>query len=141
MNPSPLTIASETGIIPVHSDPLEELTYRIYAGENIDPAQKTDLIFCSSQTIRRLNRISRSKDNVTDVLSYPFNDADFLGEIYICTDTAQNQAEEYGLTMEEEVSRLLAHGMIHLLGYDHLTEPERCIMEDIERKYLAFDQH
>ncbi|MGM0443897.1 MAG: rRNA maturation RNase YbeY [Fibrobacterota bacterium] len=134
---SPLTIVSEDGSIPVHTEALHVIADNIYTGEGIKRHQGVDLIFCSEGTIRRLNGMSRNKDSVTDVLSYPFNDPDFLGEIYICTTAAKEQAREYNFTPEEEVSRLFTHGLVHLLGYDHLTESERSEMETVEERYFT----
>lgn len=135
MNISPLNVSSENGDIPIHTEPLEVLCEDIYTGESVPAEQSVDLIFCSSQTIQRLNRTCRGKDSVTDVLSYPFGDDDFLGEIYICTKRALNQANEYNFTLEEECCRLFVHGLFHLLGYDHITEEERNLMESKEQSY------
>lgn len=70
--------------------------------------------------IRELNREYRGKDKPTDVLSFPMNDAELLGDIVISMDRAAAQAEEFGCTVMEEEARLLVHGLLHLLGYDHV---------------------
>ena len=92
--------------------------------------------------IRELNRAYRGKDRATDVLSFPNGDkvADklLLGDVVISVDTASRQAEELGVTLEEEVERLLVHGIVHLLGYDHeLGEREREEFERIEGMVLS----
>jgi probable rRNA maturation factor len=76
--------------------------------------------------IRRLNRTWRKKDKATDVLSFPAGEAPKgtpgprqLGDVVISLDTAKRQAKEYERTLEAEVARYLAHGLLHLLGYDH----------------------
>lgn len=135
MNFSSLNVSSENGEIPIHTEPLEALCEEVYSGEEVSRDQVVDLIFCSSQTIQRLNNSYRSKDSVTDVLSFPFGDEDYLGEIYICTERAIEQAKEYNFTLEEECSRLFVHGLFHLLGYDHMSEEERHIMESKEQSY------
>lgn len=136
MDFSPLSVSSENGHIPIHIEPLQLLCDEIYNGEEVSLEQSVDLIFCSSQTIQRLNRTCRNKDSVTDVLSYPFGDIDYLGEIYICTERATEQAKEYNFTLEEECSRLFVHGLFHLLGYDHMSDDERNIMERKEQSYF-----
>ncbi len=136
---SMLSLVAETGELPVHLEPLQVLCADIYAGEEVDVEQVVDLIFCSEATIQRLNRDSRGKDAVTDVLSYPFGDEDYLGEIYICTNRAEEQAGEYNFSLEEECSRLFVHGLFHLLGYDHLTDEERATMEEHERRYFTIN--
>ncbi len=76
--------------------------------------------------IRRLNRTWRKKDKATDVLSFPAGDVPKgtpgprqLGDVVISLDMAKKQAREYERTLESEVARYLAHGLLHLLGYDH----------------------
>ena len=83
------------------------------------------------QEIQDLNREYRDKDSVTDVLSFPsFEDGAIekfhgdrhrvhLGDIVICFDKAVEQAEEYGFSVEREFAFLAAHGVLHLLGFDH----------------------
>lgn len=69
--------------------------------------------------IRGLNRQYRGIDRVTDVLSFPQNDAVVLGDVVISIETAARQAEENGVGLDEEIARLLMHGILHLKGYEH----------------------
>lgn len=76
--------------------------------------------------IRRLNRKFRGKDKATDVLSFPAGEEPaipgmprFLGDLAISLDTARRRAREDGRTLSFELARYLAHGLLHLLGYDH----------------------
>ncbi|AAC07338.1 rRNA maturation RNase YbeY [Aquifex aeolicus] len=75
------------------------------------------------QEIRELNKTYRKKDKPTDVLSFPmgeeFGGYKILGDVVISQDTAERQARELGHSLEEEVKRLIVHGIVHLLGYDH----------------------
>ncbi|SHK19477.1 probable rRNA maturation factor [Thermocrinis minervae] len=84
---------------------------------------EVSVFLCSDETIRELNRIYRNKDKPTDVLSFELNENvgkfTLLGEIVISLDTAKRQAQELKHSLEEELKRLLAHGLVHLLGYDH----------------------
>lgn len=81
------------------------------------------ILITGDEEIRELNRTYRGKDRPTDVLSFPDGDVVegrlILGDIVISLETAQRQAKELGHSLEEEVERLLTHGVIHLLGYDH----------------------
>lgn len=70
--------------------------------------------------IRELNRDWRGKDKPTDVLSFPMGDESVLGDVVISLERAEAQAAEFGCAVEEEIARLLAHGMLHLIGYDHV---------------------
>lgn len=104
------------------------------------------------EEIRELNRDYRSKDQVTDVLSFALEEADgpempmrMLGDIVISLDTAARQAEElraglaegtpYGLV--EETLFLATHGLLHLLGHDHEVAAEAEEMEALERELMA----
>ena len=94
-----------------------------------------NVIFLSDYKIRKLNREHRNRDRATDVLSFPFNDDDFLGEIYISLQRASAQARRYRCSYTDEVNRLFVHGIFHLLGYDHTTGKERKAMEVQEKRY------
>ncbi len=110
----------------------------------------------SEEEIQELNRDERGIDAVTDVLSFPtleqvslpFNASDYefdvnpetgcvmLGEIYVCLKRAEEQAEEYGHSIERELAFLATHGTLHLLGYDHVEEEDRVEMEKLQDTIL-----
>lgn len=101
------------------------------------------LSFVRDPAIRELNRLHRGKDEATDVLSFPLepDEADgdrvaerLLGDIVISIDTAGRQAEAYDASLQTEVRRLLIHGILHLLGHDHLEPEEQATMEAEERR-------
>ena len=71
------------------------------------------------EEIRHLNRRFRKKDDVTDVLSFPADAGDRLGEIAISFDRAREQAADCGHSVEDEVRGLMLHGVLHLVGMDH----------------------
>jgi probable rRNA maturation factor len=117
---------------------LRRIAARIYAQEKISPKRVTNLILCSDWVIARLNRQWRQKEGPTDVLSFPFDDPQFLGEIYISLHRVRVQARRFKLSTSEELQRLLVHGLFHLQGYDHHTEKERIAMEAKERIYCPY---
>jgi probable rRNA maturation factor len=85
---------------------------------------KVSVAFVSPKVMRRLNRVYRGKDKVTDVLSFPFFKKGLLGEILICSAQAERQAKKFGHSFEEEIAILLVHGFLHLFGFDHLGKKE-----------------
>lgn len=92
--------------------------------------------------IRRLNRDWRGKDRPTDVLSFPAGDSPMpgprpLGDVIISMDTARRAAKAFGTTLSQELALYLAHGLLHLLGYDHQTPAEARTMERLERRLLG----
>jgi probable rRNA maturation factor len=92
----------------------------------------------SDAQIKRLNKLYRNKDKPTDVLSFPIGekveDWLILGDIVISVDTAKRQAKELGYSLEEELKRLLVHGLVHLLGYDHELGGEE------EKKFFELEE-
>ncbi len=118
---------------------------------------KVNLMLVDEDTIRTLNRDTRNIDRVTDVLSYPYTDLrvgevldidDYpesidmtdhtltIGDIYICTKRAEEQAKEYGHSITREMCFLLCHGLLHICGYDHIESSDAVVMEDMQKKIL-----
>lgn len=110
------------------------------------------LTVCGDARMRRLNREHRGKDRTTDVLSFPLQaavrsgDLDLgpapgellLGDLVISLPAARQQAQQFGITLEEELVHLFFHGFLHLLGYDHeISTTEAALMEKHEKKLLA----
>jgi probable rRNA maturation factor len=129
-----INIANVSGMS-VKVGPPKTIIQKILKGEN-QAAKHVNVIFCNDKKILELNRRFRQISKPTDVLSFPFNDSDLLGEIYISMDTACRQAKEIGHSPDKEILRLVAHGMLHLLGHNHKKKPERTKMEALEQKYL-----
>jgi probable rRNA maturation factor len=69
--------------------------------------------------VRQLNRRYRRKDAPTDVLSFPSDEAGYLGDVVIAAGVAKKQAREAGHSLQHELRLLALHGLLHLLGYDH----------------------
>ncbi|MBJ6765143.1 rRNA maturation RNase YbeY [Myxococcaceae bacterium JPH2] len=102
------------------------------------------LSLVGDRAIRRLNRTWRQKDKATDVLSFPAGDLPKgtpgprpLGDVVISLDTAKRQAKEYERTLESEMSRYLAHGLLHLLGHDHEKPRDAKRMAALEEQLLG----
>jgi probable rRNA maturation factor len=90
------------------------------------------VVFVTDGRIRRYNREYRGLDETTDVLSFPGEDR-YLGDILISSETAYNQARKsQTLTFETNVQRLILHGLLHLMGYDHETDNGE--MKALERR-------
>lgn len=95
-----------------------------------------NVIFVDKNTIQKINKEYRGIDRVTDVISFALEDNEevkfefgrLLGDIYICTEKMKEQAKEYGHSLIREQGFLTVHGLLHLLGYDHMTKEEEEIM-------------
>ncbi len=91
--------------------------------------------------IKKLNKQFRGIDKVTDVLSFPWAEKNnklekFLGQIYICYPKIVAQAKEFKVTAREEFMRMFIHGLLHLIGYDHLTGKEADAMFALQEKIV-----
>jgi len=108
-----------------------------------------DVSLVDDETIHEINRDYRKVDRVTDVISFAFNDDKdpkdqikdpdierMLGEILICLPQAKRQAAEIGNTLQRELSFLFVHGLLHLLGYDHMKKEDEDIMFPLQDKIL-----
>ena len=101
------------------------------------------LSFVEADEIRELNRNFRQVDSVTDVLSFesdgeidPETGTEYLGDIIICLEQAAKQAEQSGHSVENEVALLEIHGLLHLLGYDHMDDAQKDEMWHYQDLYL-----
>ncbi len=92
--------------------------------EGFDNDCEISVTFTDNENIRELNKEYRDIDRETDVLSFPMDEDDMLGDIVISLEKAKEQAEEYGHSIEREISFLCVHSCLHLLGYDHETSEE-----------------
>ena len=103
-----------------------------------------NIVIVDNKKIQEINREYRNKDAVTDVISFAFEevndveykDVRFLGEIYISYERCEEQAKEYGHSVRREFSYLAVHGLLHLLGYDHMTEEDKKVMRTLEEEIL-----
>lgn len=105
--------------------------------QKVAPAAEVGVVLVDNEQIREVNAEYRQLDQVTDVISFALNDdtdepgvkgdaavsqQNLLGDIVVSLEQAVKQAEEYGHSTEREVAFLVAHGMLHLLGFDHLDD-------------------
>ncbi len=126
---------------------LDEVIKRVMTHENIKNASFS-IVFVDNEKIQELNKNYRGIDRVTDVISFAFEDnMDFqfddlriLGEIYICIPRMIEQAKEYGHSETRELAFLTVHGLLHLLGYDHMTKEDEEVMFKIQEEVLDEDE-
>ncbi len=102
------------------------------------------IILVNDDTIKKINKDYRKIDKITDVISFAFednndfknNDIRVLGDIYISIPQMERQAKEYGNTIKRELSFLTIHGLLHLLGYDHMTKEDEKVMFALQEVLL-----
>jgi probable rRNA maturation factor len=140
--------------LPKEEKIIKSVVDKVYEIENI----RTDLIvyitLTNNETIKEINNEYRKIDKPTDVLSFPMYDRDeipklrekikangpqeILGDIFISIEKVTEQANDYGHSFERELAYLVTHGMLHLLGYDHIENDEQIIMRKKEEEILGY---
>lgn len=99
---------------------------------------EVSLVLMNDASIQALNRDYRGKDKPTNVLSFPVvNAPGLLGDIVLGRETIIREAEAGGKPLQDHLTHLIIHGLLHLLGYDHVTDDEAIIMEALEVDALA----
>ena len=107
--------------------------YKITRTSKQKPIQ---VILVENQKIKQLNKDYRDKDELTDVLTFPSDHPDELGDVFIALHVAQSQAKDYGHPFERELAFLTIHGFLHSIGYDHQTEAEEKTMFELQNTIL-----
>ncbi|QPC46922.1 rRNA maturation RNase YbeY [Mangrovibacillus cuniculi] len=116
---------------------VEKLLQHAAEVEEVPEESEVSVTFVTNEQIRVINHDYRGKDQATDVISFAMEEMGedeleiigediplMLGDIIISIERAREQAEEYGHTYERELGFLAIHGLLHLLGYDHMTEED-----------------
>lgn len=121
---------------------MEKAILEVLKEEGIKEEVEVSLGLVDNEEIQRLNREFRNIDSPTDVLSFPLDfDHEFLntlllGDIIISVEKAEQQAKEYGHSLERELCYLTVHSTLHLLGYDHMNEEDKKVMRKKEEKVM-----
>jgi probable rRNA maturation factor len=146
-----LTLSEEVPLPPgIDAALFERVARAVLAAEGLTGRVELGLTIVDAEAMREINREQRGVDAPTDVLSFPLIDwtqpSPFvappdgvlhLGDIVLCAPVAVQQAEEYGHSVEREVAYLFAHGLLHLLGYDHEDPAQQAEMRRREEAALA----
>ena len=127
----------------VELDKLKEYVKYVVKNLKIENCE-FNIIIVDNEKIQMINREYRHIDRETDVISFAFEDnmdvcyKDFrlLGDIYISIDRCYSQALEYGHSREREICFLATHGILHLLGYDHIEKEDEEVMNSLQNELL-----
>lgn len=129
---------------------IEKVVSTVLKMEQIKKKLDVYITLTNNENIRKINAEHRQIDKATDVLSFPMFDRgeidslkieddteDILGDIIVSVEKVREQAEEYGHSFERELAYLVTHGMLHLLGYDHMIDDEKVVMRKREEEILG----
>ena len=130
-----------------YEDLFNEYYVKIFAELDLKGEYITDVTIVNNKTIHKINREFRNVDRPTDVISFAFLDDKKekelkggpinLGQIIISFEKAEEQAKEYEHSLKREMVFLFVHGMLHLLGYDHMNEEDEKKMFELQNKFLG----
>ena len=134
----------------IDEDFIKNLITLTAKGEKISGQVDVSIAFVGPGRMRKLNKAYRKKNRVTDVLAFPSAGISFqkfkigplekrqgLGEIIICLREVKKNARKFAVSSEKELARIIIHGLLHLLGYDHeQSEAQAAIQEQKQEQYL-----
>ncbi|MGH7891063.1 MAG: rRNA maturation RNase YbeY [Thermodesulfobacteriota bacterium] len=135
-----ISISDETGGLEgAYKSRLRKIAGAVLKNLGLPSATELSLSFINDRRMRELNREWREIDRATDVLSFPQGggpDYTLLGDIVISIDTAKRHSVKYGNTLHDEIKKLIVHGILHLLGYDHKKKRGKEVMREKESRLM-----
>lgn len=137
-----LVFSKIKGQAPVSRSVIEQTIFFVLKKEKSPGSMSVHLI--GDSAMKKMNQIHRGKNKTTDVLSFAATEGHWpgkteseLGDIFISVPQIKRQAKIWEVTAKEEFLRMLIHGTLHILGYDHVEEAEAKIMFGKQEKYLG----
>ena len=118
----------------------------IACGAQDTGAHEISIVLADDAFVRNLNQTWRGVDAPTNVLAFPCSDGEeltdtdaqrLLGDVVVAYQTTEREASEFGISFEHHFAHLIVHGVLHLLGYDHIEDHEATLMETLEVKALS----
>jgi len=114
---------------------------RLIAREEKHVLQSLSFVYCSDESLLEMNRTHLSHDYFTDIITFDLSDSSVIeGEIYISIHRVSENAVAFGDSFEGELCRVMAHGLLHLCGYDDHTDADKSRMRAKETFYLSLLQ-
>lgn len=99
--------------------------------------KEINIILVDNEYIQNLNKTYRQKDYPTDVLTFDDNTDNYLGDVFVSLDKVDEQRMAYNHSFDRELGFLVCHGLLHTLGYDHLTKEDEEIMTSLQEEILS----
>jgi probable rRNA maturation factor len=94
-------------------------------------------IFCSDEYLLQMNLEYLQHDTLTDVITFQYADEVVHGDVFISEERTRENAAKFGVTSQNELCRVVVHGLLHLIGYGDKTEEEAALMREKENQYLG----
>ncbi|PIZ94905.1 MAG: rRNA maturation RNase YbeY [Candidatus Magasanikbacteria bacterium CG_4_10_14_0_2_um_filter_33_14] len=121
---------------------IKEIVFYVLKKNKKDGSISVNVV--GDKKIREINKNYRGKDKVTDVISFALEEGEEIfqigekdfGDIFICLPQIKRQAKENNISAREEMTRMLVHGVLHILGFDHMEEKDAKIMFAMQEKFV-----
>ena len=95
--------------------------------------------FCSDESLLKINKEFLNHDTLTDVITFDYSSSKAVsGEVFISVDRVRENAKEFHQDFNNEIKRVMIHGVLHLCGYNDKTAKDKSLMSDMENRHLAF---
>lgn len=112
------------------------------AESEIKKIGQINIIFCSDNYILDINQKYLQHDYFTDIITFDYCEGNYLsGDLFISIDTVKENSHFYNTEFEEELNRVMVHGVLHLIGYDDHSDEDKLIMRSKENYYLDLRSH
>lgn len=110
--------------------------------ENKKKLESLNYIFCSDENLLKINQDHLDHDYYTDIITFDNSEssASIEADIYVSVDRVRENADQHRVTFDNELSRVLVHGLLHLLGYNDKTESETKLMREKETAYISLQE-
>tara|TARA_Y100001935_G_scaffold254865_1_gene265383 strand:+ start:1646 stop:2089 length:444 start_codon:yes stop_codon:yes gene_type:complete len=134
-----ISCSNETSLSVVNNDIVGDITKRVLESMNVEDAEIT-FIFSSDNLLTSLKKKFFDKDHLTDIIAFRlnnYNEKFIEGEVYISLQRVKENSSQFNQPYQKEISRLVIHGCLHLMGYDDKTSSGKKNMTMLENKYLS----
>lgn len=111
--------------------------YKTIAYDHEEQIDYINIIFCSDDYLLNVNQEYLQHDYYTDIITFDYSEDEIASDIYISVDRIAENAKEYNVTFQQELHRILIHGMLHLVGYEDKDDDSKAEMTAEEDHYLA----
>ena len=134
-----ISCSNETSLSVVNNDIVGDITKRVLESMNVEDSEIT-FIFSSDNLLTSLKKKFFDKDNLTDIIAFRlnnYNEKFIEGEVYISLQRVKENSSQFNQPYQKEISRLVIHGCLHLMGYDDKTSSGKKNMTMLENRYLS----
>lgn len=119
-----------------HPEQVKRWLATIIESEN-KSLEHLNIIFCSDDYLYRINVDYLGHDTLTDIITFPYQTDPIEGDLFISVDRLKDNAQTYQTPFHRELLRVMAHGVLHLIGFSDKSPEEKLIMTSMENKYMA----